>query len=220
VPLANVVDSLDKHQGASTAILTAALVLVTIYYAVQNRRMVMEMKRARDSTILPKLALDFHRLGPTAMTLAIKNVGPGAALDVDVRVVWEPVGAGQAPEHRWRRNVFAPGEQSDFMPPGNGLNGNVDSLPAAYARVRLIGTMKDGAGNAHEVMEAFENLAEWREVLGGARQRYVTADPERRVAEELSKKFEQPLRDLRRSVDGIAAALAALAPEQPQDERE
>jgi hypothetical protein len=82
---ADLFGSLDRHQGASTAILTAALVAVTVFYAWQNRKMVGEMKKARDATILPKLALDLHALGPTVFDLAIKNVGPGAALDIDVQ---------------------------------------------------------------------------------------------------------------------------------------
>jgi hypothetical protein len=107
--------TLDRHQGASTALLTAVLILVTIYYAFQNRAMVKEMKHARDAALLPKLALDFHRLAPTAMTAAIKNVGPGAAVDIDVRLVWDAIGGGPAPERRWRRSILSPGEQTDFF---------------------------------------------------------------------------------------------------------
>jgi hypothetical protein len=47
-PLASIITSLDKHQGASTAVLTAVLVAVTVYYALQNKRMVGEMQRARE----------------------------------------------------------------------------------------------------------------------------------------------------------------------------
>ena len=91
---ATLIDSLDRHQGASTAILTAALVLVTAVYAWQNRKMVREMKHARDATILPKLALEFHRLGPNVVDLAIRNVGPGAAIEIDVRTEWVPTAEG------------------------------------------------------------------------------------------------------------------------------
>lgn len=212
VPLASIIDTLDRHQGASTAILTAALVVVTAYYAVMNRAMVKEMRRARDSALLPKLALDFHRLGPTVVTLAIKNVGPGAALDVDVSAVWDPIAGGESCGRRWRRSVLAPGEEVDFIPPGNGLNDNLNVLPASYERVRLVGTMKDAAGNGHMVAETFEDLAEWREVLGAARQRYVTEDSERRAAEELHKKFDRALRDLDQSIRKVATAIAALSP--------
>jgi hypothetical protein len=46
--LASIVSSLDQHQGAATAVLTAVLVAVTVYYAVQNKRMVGEMQQSRE----------------------------------------------------------------------------------------------------------------------------------------------------------------------------
>lgn len=216
--VATIVNYLDQHQGAAAAILTAALVLVTIYYAVQNRRMVAEMRRARGLAILPKLALDFHRLAPTAVTLAIKNVGPGAALDVDIKVIWEPLTAGDCAENRWRRNVLAPEEQVDFLPPGTDLNGNIDSLPAKYRRVRLMGTMLDAAGEKHDVNEVFDELPEWRKVLSEAHQRFVAADPERRLSEALRKQFESPLKDLAAGTREVARAVERLAPSENEND--
>ena len=217
-PVEDIVDYLDQHQGATAALLTAALVLITVYYALQNRRMVAEMRRARGLAILPKLALDFHRLGPTTVTLAIKNVGPGAALEVDIKVTWEPLGVGEQTENRWRRNVLAPGEQADFMPPGTDLNGNIDSLPAKYRRVRLVGSMVDAAGERHDVSEVFDDLPEWREVLGDAHQRFVAADPERRLAEALHKQFEAQLNALVTGTGEVARAVQRLAPSEGEDD--
>jgi hypothetical protein len=51
---AEVIDYLDEHSGSMTALLTLALVLVTIYYTSQNRRMVHEMAATRKLTVLPK----------------------------------------------------------------------------------------------------------------------------------------------------------------------
>jgi len=70
---------------------------VTIYYAIQNRRMAQEMRRAREALIRPKLALDFHRLGPTAMTLGVKNIGPGPAFAIDIKMVYEPITGTRCP---------------------------------------------------------------------------------------------------------------------------
>lgn len=210
---ANLLHFLDEHQGAVVAFLTALLVLVTMYYAVQNRQMVMEMRRSRNLAILPRLALDFHRLATTTVTLAVKNVGPGAALDIDVTMIWEPSSSGKScVERRWRRSILAPGEQADFMPPGS-LSGNMNLLPSTYRRIRLQGALTDAAGRRHDVDEVFDDLAEWREVLKGARQRYVAADPERRVAEAFSKKFDASIRDLLNSVRDIAVALRRPPPE-------
>ena len=60
IPSATVVNWLDKHQGVASAFLTAVLVVVTIYYAVQNRRMVLEMERARKLAVEQR-KLDEHR---------------------------------------------------------------------------------------------------------------------------------------------------------------
>ena len=58
------IDYLDDHTGAFTALLTAVLILVTIYYSYETRHMVTEMAKTRELAILPKLALEFRRLGP------------------------------------------------------------------------------------------------------------------------------------------------------------
>jgi hypothetical protein len=212
VVLASILDFLDEHQGSLTALLTAGLVLVTCYYAWQNRRMVTEMARTRELAVLPKLSIEFLRLGPTAMDVAIKNVGSGPALAIDVRLAFEardgaPIGTE---ERRWRQNILAPGEQKDFLPPGE-LNANLDTLPARFQRIRLIGTMRDATGKTHAIDEVFDDLPEWREVLGGARQRFVGL-PERELAQAFEKRFETPLRDLNRHLSEISAALNRAVP--------
>lgn len=107
VPSATVIDYLDKHSGASTALLTLALVLVTIFYAVQNRRMVGEMAKTRALAILPKLAVEFLHIGPNVMNVAVKNVGPGPALTVDIELTFDPADATAAPNtRRYRQTSF------------------------------------------------------------------------------------------------------------------
>jgi len=216
--LATFVDYLDDHAGAFTALLTVVLILVTAYYAAQNRRMVKEMAATRELSILPKLALEFLRLGPTAMDVLVKNVGPGPALDIDVRLIFEPRGGGNADreERRWRRNLLAPGEQKDFLPPGD-LNDNLNRLPQEYQHVRLAGTMKDAANKTHAVDEIFADLPEWRDMLG--RERFVGL-PEREFAQAFANKFEKPLKDLVRGVDGLTRAVHQVreAPARPPEE--
>jgi hypothetical protein len=202
-----IVDYLDRHFGAASVLLTIVLIGVTAYYATQNRRMVKEMAKTRDLSVMPKLALEFHRLGPTAMDVAIRNVGPGTAIGVDVRLIFEPVGGGPVGERRWRHNILVPGEQRDFLPPG-GLTDNVNTLPAAFQRIRLVGSMQDAVGTRHVVDEVLDDLPEWREVLRGAHQRWVAADPERRLAEEFAKKFERALSGLGQAVEGIRRAMS------------
>lgn len=215
---ATFVSYLDEHAGAFTALLTLALVLVTFYYAVQNRRMVAEMRRARSASVLPRLGLEFHRLSPTAVTLAIRNVGPGAALDLNVVVKFEPLNYEHAaPEFRWRRNILSPGEQADFMQPGD-LSDSMNTLPSRYRSIRLTGSMMDAVGTGHDVEEVFDDLPGWRELLSGARQRYTEPDPERRLAEALHPRFKDPIADVSGGLRDIAQAVAVLHPPKRPDE--
>lgn len=66
------------------AALTAVLIVITAYYAWQTRRAVVEMQRARQLSVRPKLVIAIEMPDPTIGRIAIKNVGAGAALDVDV----------------------------------------------------------------------------------------------------------------------------------------
>jgi hypothetical protein len=112
--------------------------------------MVTEMRKTRELSILPKLGLRFHRLGPTAMTVAIASVGPGPALAIDVTLIYEPSGsAGELVERRWRQPLLASGEQRDFMPAGE-LNDSLNGLTATYSTIRLKGTMQDAAGTRND----------------------------------------------------------------------
>jgi hypothetical protein len=209
MPLADVISYLDRHQGAVTAFLTLALVLVTVFYAWQNLRMAREMREARSAAIRPKLALELHRLGPTAAALAIRNVGAGSALDVDVQTEWVTADDKPNPAARWRRNLLPPGEQAELLPPGD-LNDNINSLPRTYREIRLVGQVTDAAGAVHQVDERFADLAEWREVLGDAHERWVPSDPEKRTADALYSKCERPLKDLTRSIQEINRAIYSV----------
>jgi len=207
MPVASVTHFLDQHQGAVTTVLTAVLLCVTFFYAWQNRKMVKEMQQARSATILPKLALEFHRLGPMVVDLAIRNVGPGAALEIDVEVEWVPTHASGAGKGvAWRRNLLSPGEQVELFPPGD-LNGNIDTLPREYREIHLHGSMADAAGRKYLVDEKFGKLPEWREVIGDARESWKPPQPEKRAADALYQKFEHPLKDLTNAVNSVARAV-------------
>jgi hypothetical protein len=46
----------------ATELLTAALVIVTIYYAWQTRQTVAELRRARSASVLPRMAVSIRTL--------------------------------------------------------------------------------------------------------------------------------------------------------------
>jgi hypothetical protein len=204
---ATIISFLDQHQGVSATLLTLVLVVVTGYYAVQNRRMAIEMRRAREAGIRPKLALDFHRLGPTAMTIAIRSVGAGAAFDVDVRIVYRPVASdAQDVVQKWRQSFLATGESRDFMPPGE-LNRNLNSLPVSYRSIMLKGTLRDAHGERHMVDECINDLAHWRQALGEAHERFVDADEDRRLATAFEKQFSSHAKSMIVGLGSIADAI-------------
>jgi hypothetical protein len=214
---ATAIDYLDKHAGAFTAMLTVVLIGVTVWYTILNRRMVTEMGKTRALSILPKLAVEFEHIGPAVMDVAIKNVGPGPALAVDVELIFDPADQkAQLTIRRYRQNVLAPGEQQAFAPPG-ALDGNLDTLPRTYRAIRLTGSMKDASGQGHVVNETYDNLAEWRDLLHNANRLWSPPEPERRLADALSKKFEPPLRNLTAQVQGVASAVHRLVPPEPPD---
>jgi hypothetical protein len=68
--------------------LTALLVLITAFYAWQNRRMAVEMRRSREALIRPKLAVDIHMIAPMYGVARVTNVGQGPAQDIDVKLAF------------------------------------------------------------------------------------------------------------------------------------
>lgn len=142
----DVIDWLDKHDGSMIVLLTLALVLATVYYARQNRNMVSEMREARRLTMLRKLAIKIVRPGPAVAFPAVRNVGPGPALDVRITLSFEPRDPSQHERdvRTWRTPLIAPGEQHDFVPlhPGNGGIMDLNALAATYDRITLTGILR------------------------------------------------------------------------------
>ncbi|MEX2447710.1 MAG: hypothetical protein WD404_03080 [Solirubrobacterales bacterium] len=67
--------------------------------------------------------------------------------------------------------------------------------------------MKDAVRNRHKVDERFEDLPEWSRLVEEAQQSWKPPEPERRMADALHKKFEQPLRGLTKAASEIARAI-------------
>jgi hypothetical protein len=65
------------------------LVVVTICYAWTTSCMVGEMTAAREAQATPRLVLSIVRAGGGPMPI-LRNIGPGAAMDVKVRLRFEP----------------------------------------------------------------------------------------------------------------------------------
>jgi hypothetical protein len=206
---------------SATEVLTAVLVIVTGYYAWQNRRMVREMAATREITVLPSLALEWTMLGPTLGVVTLRNVGPGPALDVNVSIRFEPLPESSDPPdvRPWTASLIAPGRAREFLPmrPGDGGVLHTEQLAETYAEVRLTGTYRDVLGKVYEAEDVLPDIREWRRITGESKARWQYPEPEKRLAEALAerfhKKFDRPLRDLTGEVAQIRRTL-----EGPPDE--
>ncbi len=178
--------------GVLLAFFNLLLVGVTLYYAQQTRRMVLEMREARRLSVLPKLTLNLHLLGTSFGEIAIRNVGQGPALDADVELTFEPAENSRAPvEHRrWRTGVIAPGEQHRFFPPRSqrrpGQHMRIDEMVASYSSVRLSGRCRLSLGESVNINEVLDDLAESWELMQSSMHE-VQEDPAEKVAQEAEK---------------------------------
>jgi hypothetical protein len=187
-------------------VFTLALVVATVYYALQTKRMVEEMgatreesRLARELSVLPKLAIDLDTIAGMFVGLKLANVGQGPALEVELIVAFEPVEGASIPrdERPWRAKVLAQDEWLRFVPP-RGEQGEpleVPGLGQAYKEVTVKGRMYDALGRQHEVDERVSDLAGLHELTTQA---MVLLEKDR-VAEELRK--------LRKSADGARREL-------------
>ena len=160
------------------------LVGITGYYALQTKRMAEEMRAARLLNLLPKLVLDVEMIGPAFGDVVVRNVGPGAAVDVDLTLMFE---GSEPEERRWLAHVIAPGEKHEFLP-ADGI-GSMDALVAKHPTIALSGTLRDALGQTHTVAERINVAAAWAR-LKSAQHRWEES-AERRVVRELEKIREE-----------------------------
>jgi len=77
----NIEMNVETAQTVS-AIVTLSLVFLTLAYVLLTRAMVQEMKTARETQQRPYIILDFEFYKTNICNMVIKNVGNGAAFDV------------------------------------------------------------------------------------------------------------------------------------------
>ena len=70
-----IIDWLDKHHGAVTAVATVVLAVITGYYVVLTLRLI-------KSNNEPRIVIYSHLLGKDHIYLRVKNIGTGLAYDV------------------------------------------------------------------------------------------------------------------------------------------
>lgn len=176
----------------TTTVLTGVLVVITGYYAWQNRKMAREMAAARRISVFPKLVLEWTMASPVLGFPTLKNVGPGAALDVDITICFEALDEGGPNELRqWTASVVVPGEERQFLPPSadGGAMMDTEALARSYSRVVLRGHYRNALGESQVADDVLTNIAEWRAISKAAHARWDEPDPTKRLAKELAERL-------------------------------
>jgi len=167
--------------------------------------MVSEMRAARQLALLPKLAIGLRFLGPTVVEVQVTNVGPGAALEVDVTMTFPPADpdAPVPDARRWRWNVIAPGESLEFLAPEDDFH----VLAKRFASIKVTGSMRVAFGNTHKVDETFVDLADWADALTQAAPRWIEPEPELRLVREITRQMDAAAQKIVREVATVATAI-------------
>ena len=175
--------------------LSAALLSATVVYVVYTARMATEMRRARLLSVQPHLLLDISMLGPMYGMVSITNVGPGAAVDVDLSIVFEPVGERRP----WRALRMLPHESAEFGLPlfdqAIGSDRDIPTAAKAGATVSVTGSVADVYGTRHAIGQQI-SIADWWNVVVEADQRFV---------EKFEVEAIRELTKLRKSLEVVAA---------------
>ena len=171
----------------ASIILTAALVLITTYYAWQTRRTVEEMRKARGAALRPRLTLSFEYPGAKIVFPVIANDGVGPAMQVEAEIRYEPDG----PTIVWKAPVMAVGERHKMRFPDNDKSPSGD---APYEQVSFFTRCIDALGDPVIVEEVLRPQEYW-EALVESRM-IIDQDPIDEIRRELEK--------IRKSVEQMA----------------
>ena len=171
----------------AVGVLTAALVLVTAYYAYQTRETVKELRGARAASIMPKLAMNLDYVGGAVFFVVLGNTGTGPALEVDLTMSYEPEG----PRIRWTSPLMSVGERARFLGPEE--IHLMTELIDKYERVVLTGSCLDALGGTCDVRQTLVFREHWD---SGVEAKRLLDEPD-------SVKMGRELEKIRREIEGI-----------------
>lgn len=175
--------NLQRRLELALVILTGVLAITTAVYAWYTRAMLR-------LSVRPKIALVIDPVGPNAVFVALRSLGHGPALDIEVELTFDPPGE----RRQWRNEALAPGQQARFIPPeveGKHLI-DLKALSGLDVHVRLRGTVKDLLGKTHSADDDLA-LGEWARVVEESGQEYFQEPLERslRELERIRKALER-----------------------------
>lgn len=176
---------MDRILGIANLVGFIALVLITGYYAYQNRKIVQEMRAARQYQTRPMLKLSLVQVTPTVALPRATNVGLGPAIDPRITIsVANDLGIDS------KTAVFQllmPNDYHEFIYP-LGQNNQVMSLEDfanSWQTISLHAECKDTFGGEH-VFDNEINIPEFRAYLNETQVRF-REDPLEKMSDELEK---------------------------------
>jgi hypothetical protein len=125
-----------------TALSSALLAILTLLYIFQNNKIIEEMRQARKTQFLPHIKANLARVAPTYFPLELMNVGAGAAVDVDVRIIFVGREEGTDRVIQWAHPMFAPGMRERFLIEPL----DFEEFAKRYARIVVRGTCRNVFG--------------------------------------------------------------------------
>jgi len=181
--LANAGGSAALRSSGTTstmAVLTLALVLITLYYAWQTRQTVREMREARHAQVRPHLVpfFRYNEPGVGIGAIYIVNLGQGSALDIDATMSLEPNGIVT----RWRAAILRSGRRRVWSPTTHGskkktLHPVLAAGKSARTVVHIAGRCRDVLGIWHEFEESVPLRDDW-EIMVDMQSNGASAVPE------------------------------------------
>lgn len=111
----NFLNSLTAYSNLILIILNLLLVIITGVYAYLTRRMVLEMKIARENQTDANLVATPISADRVYAEVQLVNAGPGAALDVELSISLEPL--LETAVKTWYSPSFLVGQKENFLLP-------------------------------------------------------------------------------------------------------
>lgn len=161
--------------------------------------------------VLPRLGIKFHPVSPTITFIRVMSLGPGAAMDVDVEVVFVPRKEDVFEiRRRIQVSVMATGDTADVMPVPS-VNAEImdtATLATLFDRIELIGTIRDVTDAPHDVHDVLPDLSEWLDIRKEAILSWSHPNFERRLAKELAEQLDKTsLGKIAKGIDQLRAEL-------------
>lgn len=111
----NFLNSLTAYSNLILIVLNLILVIITGIYAYLTRRMVLEMKTARENQIDSNLIATPVFADHIYAEVQLVNAGPGTALDIELSISLDP--PLQTVVKTWHHPAFLVGQKENFLLP-------------------------------------------------------------------------------------------------------